>query len=274
MKIARLTTGVRVFASFAVVLVIMAGMTAIALWRQQGAEQAMSRLVNDSLAKQLLISKQLGAIRLNGARAISIARSDSMELGDYFKAQLGDGERVQSAIAAALAALPHSAQEQALLRAMAERESAYLALRSQVFAWKDQGKTGAVETLIDEKMQPAYAAYVAATEVALQHQAMQAHGLARTTASQFADSRVLLLGMGGGAVAIGAVLAWLLTASIVPPLRRAVQLTGKVAEGELGTLIERGKDDEIGQLFTALGAMTAKLSSIVGAVQDGAHAVD
>ena len=91
MKIPRITTGVRVFSSFAVVLLIMAAMTGLSLWRQNGAEQAMSRLVDDSLAKQLLMSEQVGVIHLNGARALTIARSDSMELGDYFKVQLEEG---------------------------------------------------------------------------------------------------------------------------------------------------------------------------------------
>ncbi len=274
MKIPRHTTGTRVFTSFAVVLVIMVAMTAISLWRQSGAEQAMSRLVNDSLAKQLLISEQLGAIQLNGVPAISIARSDSMELGDYFKQQLTAGERAQQQIEAALAKLPRDAREEALTRIVAERRTAYLALREQVFTWKDQGKTGAVESLIDQRMQPAYAAYVVATEQALKHQADTARSLAGTTTRQFADSRVVLLGMGGAAVAIGAWLAWALTASIAPPLRRAVALTGEVASGELGVVIEHGRRDEIGQLFDALGAMTATLAAIVKTVHGGAQAVD
>ena len=274
MKIVRITTGMRVFSSFAVVLVIMIGMTTISLWRQHGAEQAMARLVNDSLAKQLLLSELLGAIRLNGVRAVSIARSDSVELGDYFKLQLAEGERLQGQTSAALAAMPRSAQEQALLRTAAERASAYLALRVQVFAWKDQGRTGEVEALIVEKMQPAYAAYVEATEAALKHQSQQARALGATTAIQFADSRTVLLGMGVAAVAIGALLAWMLTASIAPPLRRAVQLAGKVAAGELGMAIAHDRQDEIGQLFDALGAMTGTLAAIVGSVHGGAHAVD
>jgi methyl-accepting chemotaxis protein len=274
MKILRMTTGLRVFASFAVVLAIMVGMTAIALWRQHGAEQAMARLVDDSLAKQLLISEQLGAIRLNGTRAISIARSDSLELGDYFKAQLADGERLQAGIETALAALPHDAQELVLARAVTARAGVYLALRKQALVLKDQGRTGDVETLLAERMQPAYGAYVEAAERALSHQAAQARALAATTASQFAASRALLLAMGAGAVAIGALLSWLLTASIARPLRRAVTLAGEVAGGDLGVAIEHGRADEIGQLFDALGSMTATLAAIVGSVQDGAQAVD
>ncbi len=274
MKIASSSTGFRVFSSFAVVLAIMVAMTAIALWRQHGAEQAMARLVDDSLAKQLLISEQLGALRLNGTRAMTIARSDSMELADYFKAELAEGERQQARLAAALAAMPHSAQEQALLAGAAQRGGAYLALRNQAFAWKDQGRTGAVEQLIAERMGPAYDAYVKAMENALAHQAAQARTLAGTTASQFADSRLLLLVLGAGAVAASALLAWLLTASIAGPLRRAVELAGHVAGGNLGAAIEHGRVDEAGQLFDAMGSMSATLAGIVGNVHEGARAVD
>jgi methyl-accepting chemotaxis protein len=274
MKIVRITTALRVASSFAVVLAIMAGMTAIALWRQHGAEQAMARLVDDSLAKQLLISEQLGAIRLNGTRAISIARSDSMELGDYFKAQLVDGERTQAQAEAALARLPHDASEQALREQVGARAHAYLALRKQALALKDQGRTGEVESLLTERMQPAYGAYVEAAERALAHQSAQARALAATTTSQFSASRMLLLAMGALALAIGAVLAWRLTASIAPPLRRAVALAGQVAGGDLSAHRVHGRGDEIGQLFDALGGMTATLGGIVGSVHDGAQAVD
>ncbi|MES3026069.1 MAG: methyl-accepting chemotaxis protein [Pseudomonadota bacterium] len=274
MKIPRITTGVRVFASFAVVLLIMVAMTTIALWRQHTAERAMSVLVADSLAKQLLISEQLGAIRLNGVYAVSIARSDSVELGDYFAARLSEGEAVQARIEATLARMPHGEQERALMRTVAERGNAYLALRKQVFTWKDQGRTLEVEALTDKRLQPAFAAYSGAMEASLKFQSQQAQGLATNAARQFGDSRALLLGMGLAAVAIGALLSWRLTSSIAVPLRRAVRLAKDVARGDLSAAIEHGRVDEIGQLFDALSAMTARLSTIVGSVHDGAHAVD
>ncbi|PWF47831.1 methyl-accepting chemotaxis protein [Massilia glaciei] len=274
MKIPRITTGVRVFASFSVVLLIMVAMTTIALWRQHSAEGAMSVLVNDSLAKQLLISEQLGAARLNGVYAVAIARSDSVELGDYLKARLAEGESAQARIEAALARMPHSQQERALMRTVAERRNAYLPLRGQAIMWKDQGRTIEVEALVDKRLQPAFSAYAGAMQASLKFQSQQAQGLAANAASQFGYSRALLLGMGLGAVAIGALLSWRLTSSIAVPLRRAVRLAKDVARGKLGAAIVHGRGDEIGQLFDALSAMTARLATIVGTVHEGAHAVD
>lgn len=132
MKKPVITIGFRVFASFASVLLIMAGMTAISVWRLHDAERAMAQLVDDILAKQLLTSELRGAIALNGVRALAIARSDSVELGDYFKAQLADGEREQVRLEAALAKLPRQGQEIGLMNAIAQHASTVRALRTQI----------------------------------------------------------------------------------------------------------------------------------------------
>jgi len=55
---------------------------------------------------------------------------------------------------------------------------------------------------------------------------------------------------------------------IVEPLNAAVDITGRIASGDLTASIEEGSEDEIGQLMNALNMMTANLSSLVSKVQD------
>jgi methyl-accepting chemotaxis protein len=50
------------------------------------AYDTASNLVDEKLAKQQLTSELLGLVELNGLRAISIARSDSLEVADIFMA--------------------------------------------------------------------------------------------------------------------------------------------------------------------------------------------
>jgi len=64
------------------------------------ADSITADLVGDKLAKQQLTSDLLGIERLNGSRTMSIARSDSLELGDYFLAQLAEGKKGAAAIEA------------------------------------------------------------------------------------------------------------------------------------------------------------------------------
>jgi methyl-accepting chemotaxis protein len=274
MKFLQPSTGARVAASFAALLLIMACMSAVSLWRLQTANDTTSNLVNEKLAKQQLASELLGYAQLNGLRAMSIARSDSLEVADIFQAQLSAGEKSQAALEARLAALPHNAEEQGLLRAVAAKKTAYLALRGEIFKQKDMGRVQEVADLIDNKMDGVAKAYFAALERQLDYQTGEARELARESASQFTSSRLLLAGLGAAALAVGALLALALTRGIAGPLKQAAALTEQVARGDLSVAIEHGRRDEIGQLFDALSHMTERLANTVGKVRDGAMAID
>ena len=274
MKISNLNTGLRVLACFAVLLLVMAGMTAVSLWRQQAAEITLTDLVEHQLARQQLISEQLGAVRLNGLRAMAIGRSDSQEVADYFQPQLQGGDKLVAALEARLAPLLSGAGDAALAASVAQRKSAYLALRAELFKLKDMGRTQDVNTLIDTKLEAAFQAYAGSLEQALAAQTAQARASSSGSAAQFHASRTLVLVMGMGAVVLGALMSWLLTRSIVPPLREAVALSMRVAGGDLRSAPGHRRKDEIGQLFDALGDMTAKLASTVAQVHAGASAID
>jgi methyl-accepting chemotaxis protein len=274
MKIPQLNTGMRVVASFAVLLFAMACMSGVSLWRLQSANDTASSLVNEKLVRQQLTSELLGVTELNGLRAISIARSDSLEVSDIFQAQLNAGEKVADAMQSKLAAMHADGAEAGLLRAVAERKSAYLALRAELFKFKDGGRIQEVGDVLDNRMPGVFHAYTGALDKLLAYQTQEARALAQQSASQFEGSRALLIGVGLATLALGAVLAWLLTRSIVRPLTQAVALAEQVAAGELHVAIRHGRSDEIGQLFDALSHMTGRLADTVGRVRDGAVAID
>ena len=267
-------TGPRVLLSFSLVLLVMACITAIALWRLQAANATTDYLVNDKLVKQQLSSEMLGLAHLNGVRTVSIAKSDSLELAEYFQAQLDDGERAAAAMAQRMAALPHDAAEDALVRTVGTRKAAYLAVRKQVFALKDGGKTQEVEQLADGGLRTSFAAYTTALGALLDHQTVAAQALVQQSARQYASSRATLIGFGVLALAAGGVLAWLLTRSIVRPLREAVALATRVAAGDLRASVMAPRHDEIGMLQQALQEMTTRLADTVAQVRDGALTID
>jgi methyl-accepting chemotaxis protein len=274
MKTPDLNTGARVVASFAILLFVMACMSGVSLWSLQSANDTASNLVNEKLAKQQLTSDLLGMTELNGLRAISIARSDSLEVGDIFQAQLATGEKAAAAMETRLLAMPADADEAALLRAVTGKKSAYLGLRAELFKMKDSGRVQEVGELLDNKMPAVLQGYTGALGKLLTYQSQEAKALAQQSASQFQRSRALLIGLGLATLGLGAVLALLLTRSIVRPLTQAVTLAEQVAAGELHVAIQHGRSDEIGQLFDALSHMTSRLADTVGRVRDGAVAID
>jgi methyl-accepting chemotaxis protein len=274
MKFPQLNTGMRVVASFAVLLFVMACMSGVSLWRLQSANDTTSNLVNEKLARQQLTSELLGVTELNGLRAISIGRSDSLEVSDIFQAQLTAGDKVVAEMERKLVAMHATGEEAELMRAVASKKAAFMTLRGELFKFKDSGRIQEVGDLLDNKWPGVFKAYSGALDKLLAYQTQQARALAAESDSQFAGSRALLIGLGLATLALGAVLAWMLTRSIVRPLTQAVALAEQVAGGELRAVISHGRSDEIGKLFDALSHMTSRLADTVGRVRDGAVAID
>ena len=91
-----------------------------------------------------------------------------------------------------------------------------------------------------------------------------------------ADDRLLTLQIISGAIALalGIALAWTITHSIADPLRQAVGIARKVADGELTSRTEPiVGQDEISELLSALQDMNSSLLTIVGNVRTGTDTI-
>jgi len=69
------------------------------------------------------------------------------------------------------------------------------------------------------------------------------------------------------AVIVASRLSFKLIKDIVTPLNAAVDITGRIASGDLTVNMEESSNDEIGQLMSALNMMTANLGALVSKVQ-------
>lgn len=277
MKLMRMNVGARIVASFGLVLLIMAGMTAVALWRLQAADASTSSLVRDKLARRQLDADLLANARLGGVRAQALAHSDSLEVADYFQTQLAAGDRLQTALDARLAALTSSASQQTLQDKSTAAATAYLAVRTQMLKLKEQGKTGEVAELADGKLESSFQAWLAALNARLEADTGEANRVAAASNAQFVDGRNLLLGLGALALLAGVALAWLLTRSIVIPLHLAGAQIARIAAGDLRVPAAARVavyHDQFGKLIAALADMRARLASTIGSVSVGAVALD
>ena len=83
----------------------------------------------------------------------------------------------------------------------------------------------------------------------------------------------LMLGLTGGALVIGTLLAWWLTRGITRPVGEALQVANRLAEGDLTVRIDAAAKDETGQMLQAMRNMVATLSKVVGDVNAGAQSL-
>jgi len=90
----------------------------------------------------------------------------------------------------------------------------------------------------------------------------------------FSESRNLIIGMLVAVIALGSLFAWLIARSIVRPLNDAVRVADHIAAGDLTQTIDAGgRQDETGQLLTAMQKMQKALSELVGSVRQNAEGV-
>jgi methyl-accepting chemotaxis protein len=274
MRLKPLQTATKILGSFCIVSVVILVISGVALWRMQASDVLAADLVGDKLAKQQLTSELLGVVQLNGLRALSIARSDSLELADIYKDQLARGEKAAASIGAKIAALPLSTHEKRLWQSAGDGKAAVGAVQTEVFQAKDMGRTQEVDQLVSSRLDPALQRYTGSLGDLLAYESGQARELAAESARASALSRVLLAALGAGALVIGCLVGWRLTRSIVVPLQEAVTLAERVAAGDLSAAISHRRGDEVGRLFDALNRMTASMSATVSRVLDSAHAID
>ncbi|WP_439954243.1 methyl-accepting chemotaxis protein [Chitinimonas prasina] len=76
------------------------------------------------------------------------------------------------------------------------------------------------------------------------------------------------------ALLIGIVAGWMITGSVVQPIRQAVALAEGVAAGDLTQKIETDRNDETGQLIKALRAMNDGLLQIVGDIRTSVETIN
>jgi methyl-accepting chemotaxis protein len=77
-------------------------------------------------------------------------------------------------------------------------------------------------------------------------------------------ARLVMLGIGGVAVALAVIIALFITRSITGPLAGGVEVASRIADGDLTVKVEVNSSDETGQLMAAMQAMVANLRQLVG----------
>ncbi|HEX8886629.1 MAG TPA: MCP four helix bundle domain-containing protein, partial [Noviherbaspirillum sp.] len=215
------TIGARLLACFAFLLLMMACMTVVALAQLRATHQTARLLVDDRLARQQLASDWLNAVDLSGAYAVSIAKSDSMELAQYFDALLSRGDALAQALDARMRAQALDAREAALVADVAKRRSAYLQSRTEVFRFKEGGRIPDAERLFADSMTPRFKQYRQGIAALLAYQ-NEAAGAMSISASRAYDASIVMLGgLGALSLALGVLLAWRLLRGLVPPLQQA-----------------------------------------------------
>ncbi|MGK5015809.1 methyl-accepting chemotaxis protein [Janthinobacterium sp. 61] len=265
--------GVRLGLGFAVILLFSMIITGISVWRLHDVASATRTMMEEPLAKERYISDWYTRIDSAVRRTIAIARSSDTSLSGYFAEESKVSTASSAVLQKKIAALLKDPQEQAMFASLLELREVYVGSRDQVYKLKGGAQAEAANEVFEKTFVPAAAKYQKMVYGLLEHQRATIDATARQIDDIASTSRNLLLLMSTLALAFGVVCAWLLTMGIVRPLRTAVEIARKVADGDLTAQIDASAKDETGQLLQALKDMNTSLLNIVSEVRSGTDSI-
>ena len=267
-----ISIGKRLAIAFALILAMATASAVFSLWRL-GTVAASTEAMSLPLKKERMITewnKQVfGAIR----RTTAIIRSSDESLKPFFKDDAATTSGRSTELINLIKPLLDTPEEKALYQKIVDQRKLYKDVTAAAEQAKAEGQNEAAMLLINERYLPAARTYQELLDqlVAMQHRNIDAHGAAIQAGQVQTRNSVALFTV--VIVAAGFVMAWLLTRSIVAPIRAAVTVAETVASGDLTHQFEARTKDETGALLRALRHMNDSLTRIVGEVRGGTSSI-
>ena len=271
--IANMKVGARLALGFGVVLAIMVALTAVAISRMSFIQSHLDKIVEVDAAELRLVNQMRDLVRYQSVtiRDVVMQEDVSFKKGEL-KLMTQANATYQGAAAQLAKLLANTAGKQALARIAAVEARVKVTLDEALEKTLSEDNAGAGE-VIRQKLRPVQMEHVAALDALLKELEAASKTSAAQAAQAYQSALMLMLALGGSALVVGSLTAYLIQRSVVRPLRRAVAVAERVADGDLTQSIESTSTDEVGQLLAALGRMSGSLEGIAVSLKAGAEGV-
>ena len=272
MNISNLRVGPRLGLGFGVILLITALIALTGIWRIGALKDASERVATREIEQRTLVDDWAADIRLNWVRTEAFLKA--IDPG-YMEKLTTDTQATNTASetkAKRIEELVQNEKGKAMLATIAAARTAYSGKLAEIRDLHRGGEPN-VPTMVDNDLRPLADKYLHSLDELRSFMAAQLDESQRDT-STMAGASQMLLGAGAViAIVLGALLATIVTRSIVKPVQQGRLAAEKIADGDLTQVLDTRATDETGQLLHALATMQGKLATIVSNVRRNAEGV-
>ncbi|WP_304622808.1 methyl-accepting chemotaxis protein [Roseateles cellulosilyticus] len=261
----------RVLAGFALVMVLLTVASIVGMLRVSALSQRIDHLVEADMRTLELARQWAGLTEGNILRRIVAMVVDDEGFVKGFTARSKEiSERIDK-IQKELDGLQQDAESERLLKAVSDGRKQYQVAREAVAKAKAAGEN--VHQRAVTEMLPAMDAYLAAIDAYAEH-TRKLLQLARDDAqAQVTRAREVVLVLMLIALALGIVIANIITRSVTGPLSQAQALSRTIADGDLRQTVSVDGTDELATLNRALHDMQQRLAETITGVRGAAEQV-
>ncbi len=273
MKMQSLRIGTRLALGFGLVLLLLVVALGLSYRQIGGVRPHIDQLV-ELQRRQDMAQQWRTQTQLNVTRTDAVARAGGAgPVADFFSPLIKSTSTKITELQDNLTRAVDTDRGKSLLADIAASRKTYVDIRNQVFAQLKAGETDTALQTLESRMRPASEAYIAAISRITDFEAERVRAETQQVLEEARQTQLLMLVIAAACLALGIAAAWLITRSVVGPLRRAIHEAQKVGQGDLSSVIQSSGADETAQLTEALAQMQQALRHLVGSVRENANGV-
>jgi len=265
MFLGNLKIGTRLGLAFAVVLIMVLGIIALAVSRMESQDTLITKFANERVP-QVVNSHKLAISVLESAGHTRNIVLDH----DKIPAELSGLEeqrKQRNELMNTIERVQDTDQGEELYKNVTDARAIYVPDEDEFVRLVHANRLDDAKKLLIDKVHPEQLAYLENIYKLSDYQVSLIGKERGGATAEFRSGRAMIVGIGVLVTLVSAVLAFWITRSITVPLQRAVQTAQQVAGGDLTADIDVRTRDETGQLLAALKNMLQSLAKIVGSVQ-------
>ncbi|MBS1186875.1 MAG: methyl-accepting chemotaxis protein [Burkholderiaceae bacterium] len=259
--------GTRLGIGFALVVLLLMVVIGVSINRLALVNDSSTHIVQERLPKVDMardVKDELNLIARGNRNILLVTEPEQV------KFELDRMAKSRKAIADLMLKLEKQAtteEERAIFKKLADIRAPYVEAVGRFMKLMDERKKDEARDLLLKDIRKMQSAYFAVLEQFIAFQENLIKKAEQQATDTYKVARILLLVLGGIAVAMAAVVAFVSTRSITRPMHEAVRIADTVSSGDLTHRIEVHSTDETGHLMQALKNMNDSLLNIVGKVR-------
>jgi len=268
-----LNVGKRLASGFGVLLLLMVLIMTSVLHDNHSKRTQFDEVVNNRMMKIVHLKTLIGiGMEIDGLRRLMLLRRGEGLDADEARVRAMDDE--YNALWAEVAARFDNERVKTLAETVATTGDA-MTPNAEVFTrLLHQRRFDEARALLLGAMQQQSETWQQATEALI----AQLHTLADETRAEYhridRAATVQLWTLGALCLALGSLLAWLLTRSLTTPLEQAVRVAEAIAEGDFSGKIDIAHHDELGNLLHTMHSMRERVREVISAQREMARRHD
>jgi methyl-accepting chemotaxis protein len=265
-----LKIGIRLGIGFAITLLLLIIVAAIGVARVSELQSRIDGLVNDNGIKTRLANEAIQAVlSADGMRRlILIDKTDETTRREIAKRM--EVSKTMSGLLETLDKFSYDAKGKVALDALREARKPYTAASGTLEELFKASQWDEANRVFTEVYTPTQDAYLKAAGDFVANQTEDGKRVGQEAETLAAKTRTMIFGLAAAAVAIGLVLAFLITRTITQPIGKALEAATRLSEGDLTVRLESDSKDEVGLLMSAMQNMIGRLTQIIGEVRTAA----